>query len=235
MGTRTVSVVLLPGAGSDSWYWHLVVPRLEAVGHRVVTVDLPWDDRDAGLYEYADVVVGAVQDLPRPLVLVSQSMSAFTAVAVAEFVPVDLLVMVAPMIPSPGESPGEWWTNTRHAEERRTADVAAGRDPDAPLDPREVFFHDVPAALADEAFARGESDPAESAFATAWRAETWPDVPVRVLAGRHDRLFPFEFVTRLARERLMVEPDAIDSGHLLALARPDAVADHLDRYARSVQ
>jgi hypothetical protein len=25
--------VLLPGAGSDSWYWHLVTPRLEALGH----------------------------------------------------------------------------------------------------------------------------------------------------------------------------------------------------------
>ncbi len=33
--------VLIPGAGSDSWHWHLVGPELEARGHDVVAVDLP--------------------------------------------------------------------------------------------------------------------------------------------------------------------------------------------------
>jgi hypothetical protein len=41
-----------------------------------------------------------------------------------------------------------------------------------------------------------------------------------VIAGRHDRLFPLEFMRGLARERLGVDVDAIDSGHLPALAGP---------------
>jgi pimeloyl-ACP methyl ester carboxylesterase len=45
-----------------------------------------------------------------------------------------------------------------------------------------------------------------------------------VLAGRLDRLFPLPFMRRLARERLGVEPDVIDTGHLPALARPDELA-----------
>jgi hypothetical protein len=37
---------------------------------------------------------------------------------------------------------------------------------------------------------------------------------------------------RLARGRLGVEPDEIDSGHLPALARPDELAELLDALAR---
>ena len=40
--------VLIPGAGSDSWYWHLVTPLLRERGHDVVAVDLPCDDDSAG-------------------------------------------------------------------------------------------------------------------------------------------------------------------------------------------
>jgi hypothetical protein len=42
-----------------------------------------------------------------------------------------------------------------------------------------------------------------------------------VLAARRDRLIPYDFQCELSRERLGVEPDAIDCGHLPALARPD--------------
>ena len=58
--------VLIPGAASDPWYWHLVAPELAARGHDVVTPDLPCDDDAAGFAEYADVVVDAIGDRPRP-------------------------------------------------------------------------------------------------------------------------------------------------------------------------
>ena len=52
-----------------------------------------------------------------------------------------------------------------------------------------------------------------------------------VLAARNDRLFPFEPMRRLARERIGVEADAIDTGHTPALARPEELAERLDGYA----
>jgi pimeloyl-ACP methyl ester carboxylesterase len=58
----------------------------------------------------------------------------------------------------------------------------------------------------------------------------WPDVPTRVLAGRHDRMFPLEFQRRIARERLGLEVDEIDGGHLVALGNPRALADRLESY-----
>src|SRR2546428_13922903 len=110
--------VLIHGAGSDSWYWHLVVPELQARGHEVVTVDLPCDDDAAGLSEYTDSVVDAIGDRT-DLILVAQSMGGFTAPLVCERVPVSLMVLVAAMVPRPGESPGGWWADTGWGEARR--------------------------------------------------------------------------------------------------------------------
>lgn len=223
--------VLLSGAGSDSWYWHLVVPLLEERGHSVIPVDLPYGDDTAGQYEYADLVVAAAGAADGPLVLVGQSMSAFTAVIACDRLPVDLLVLVAPMIPAPGESAGQWWESTGQPAAKREQDLREGRDPDAPDDLRALFFHDVPAEVVDEAFRQVEVAMSDTPFETVWRAPRWPQVPTRVVAGRHDRLFPLPLVQRLARDRIGVEPDVIDAGHLVALARPDDLAALLLEYA----
>ena len=67
--------VLIPGAGGVAWYWHRVVPELEARGHEAVAVDLPGPDESAGLPEYADAVIAAIGGR-RDVVVVAQSMGA---------------------------------------------------------------------------------------------------------------------------------------------------------------
>ena len=52
--------VLIPGAGGVAWYWHRVVPLLQAAGHEAIAVDLPGDDPAAGLPEYARLVEAAI-------------------------------------------------------------------------------------------------------------------------------------------------------------------------------
>jgi pimeloyl-ACP methyl ester carboxylesterase len=78
-----VTYVLIPGAGGSAWYWHLVDAELRQRGHDVVVVDLPADDDAAGLPEYTDTVIRAIGDRS-DLVLVAQSMGAFTAPLVCE-------------------------------------------------------------------------------------------------------------------------------------------------------
>jgi hypothetical protein len=39
------------------------------------------------------------------------------------------------------------------------------------------------------------------------------------------------FMRRLARDRLGLDADVIDSGHMPALSRPEELADRLDAYA----
>jgi pimeloyl-ACP methyl ester carboxylesterase len=124
---------LLPGAGGSAWYWHLVEAELRRRGHDVVGVDLPADDPQAGLAEYAEVALEAIADAPQ-LVLVAQSLAGFTAPLVCERREVGLLVLVNAMIPVPGETAGEWWSNTGHESPKRANDVAHGRPADSGFD-----------------------------------------------------------------------------------------------------
>ncbi|MFZ2176346.1 MAG: alpha/beta hydrolase, partial [Rhodococcus sp. (in: high G+C Gram-positive bacteria)] len=40
-------------------------------------------------------------------------------------------------------------------------------------------------------------------------------------------LFPLDFMQRLVKDRLGIEPDVIDAGHLMALARPEELAEYI--------
>src|SRR5262249_55835164 len=83
--------VLIPGAGGAAkWYWRLVIAELEAAGHEAVAVDLPADDPAKGLPEYVDLVAAAAQD--RRVVLVAQSLGAFTAFPACDRVDAERLI-----------------------------------------------------------------------------------------------------------------------------------------------
>ncbi len=223
------SFVLIPGAGSDSWYWHLVVPELEAAGHDVVAVDLPCDDDAAGLTEYADVVVGAIGDRQH-VVLVAQSLGGFVAPLVCERVPVRMVVLVAAMVPKPGESGAEWWDNSGATQARREMAERDGRNIDGEFDPVAEFLHDVPEVLVAEGWDH-VTEQSGTPFGTPWPLDAWPDVPTRFLLCRQDRFFPADFQRRVVRDRLGVTPDEMESGHLPALAHPKELAERLLAYA----
>lgn len=211
--------VLIHGAGDVGWYWHLVEAELRERGHDVVAPDLPCDDRSAGLTEYADTVVEAIGERTH-LVVVAQSFGAFTAPLVCERVAVELLVLVAPMIPVPGEAPADYWTDTRYEEE-----VREHYDDEVAL-----FYQDVQPELASEALKHGRAQ-SEARMHEPLPLEAWPDVPTRVLLCRDDRLFPAPFLRRVAQERLGITPDEIEGGHTPALSRPKELADRLEAYA----
>jgi pimeloyl-ACP methyl ester carboxylesterase len=219
--------VLIPGAGSDHWYWHLVTPRLRALGHDVVAPDLPCDDDSAGLEEYAEAVIAAIGDR-RDLILVAQSLGGFTAALVAHKLPVDLVVLVAAMVPREGETAGEWWDATGSGPARREAEERAGRPTDE-FDVNVAFLHDVPDDIARESehHVRQQSG---TPFERELRMPPWPDVPTRFLLCRDDRLFPAEFMRRVVRERLGITPDEMDGGHLPALHSPDELVRRLEAY-----
>jgi pimeloyl-ACP methyl ester carboxylesterase len=224
-----MNFVLVPGAGGAAWYWHRVVPELEAQGYEAVAVDLPGPDESAGLPEYADLIVAAIgKNGGEDVVLVAQSMGAFSAVMACARAPVRLLVLINAMVPRPGETPGEWWGHTGSEQARLAAAKAGGYQVD--FDVPTYFLHDVPAEVlaSDGAEERPE---AATAFGQPCDIPTWPDVPTRVLAGRDDRFFPAPFQRRVAKERLGLETGTVPGGHLNALSRPAEVAERLSEYA----
>lgn len=229
---------LIPGAGGQAWYWHRVVPRLSFRGHDAVAVDLPARDEAAGLEAYVRAVLRAVPSGASRaaggdgLAVVGQSLGGLVAPLVAQRCSADLLVLVAPMLPRPGETGGEWWQATDQGAAMRRFALEQGRDPDA-TDDDTLYLHDVPESVRAEVLRR-PVEQTEGPLRDPWPLDHWPDVPTRVVAGRRDRLFPPEFTTALARERVGVEPEVIDTGHLAALADPDTLVELLDRYAREV-
>jgi hypothetical protein len=207
--------VLIHGGGDVAWHWHLLAAELRTRGHDVVAPDLPYEDDTAGLPEYADTVIDAIGDR-RDLVVVAHSFGAFTAPLVCDRAPVNLLVLLAGMVPAPGEPPGEWWASTGYRQER-------------PADPVATFLHDVPPDLAAEAVRRWR-DQSATPWRRPWPLAAWPAVPTRFLLCRDDRVFPAAFLRRVVRDRLGITPDEIDGGHYVALSRPKELADRLEAY-----
>jgi pimeloyl-ACP methyl ester carboxylesterase len=223
------SFVLIPGAGGSAFYWHLVVPRLQAHGHDVVAVELPAADDSAGLDAYTTTVVDATGDRSN-LVIVAQSLGGFTGPLVCDRIPVRLLVLLNAMVPSPGETAGDWWTNTGHAAARQAQAAREGRTVGGEADIVDAFFHDVPPEVKAAVFARGEPAQSSRIFEDPWPLPAWPDVETRLLQGRDDRFFPVEFQRRIARERLAIVPEEIPGGHLLALSQPTLLAERLHAF-----
>jgi pimeloyl-ACP methyl ester carboxylesterase len=223
--------VLIHGAGDVGWYWHLIESELRARGHDVVAPDLPGDDESAGLADYADAVVAAVGDR-KDLIVVGQSFGGFTAPLVAARLPVDALVFVAGMVPSPGEPPGDWWANTGYAKAVREQ---AARDGGLTGngDPFVAFYHDVPRKLAEQAMSKERAHPSEAAMAAPWPLAALPDVPTKFVLCTEDRFFPADFLRRVVAERLGIVPDEIAASHCVALSRPRELAEILLRYAAS--
>ena len=223
MGMTTSTFILVPGAGGDPFYWYRVVPLLREAGHETVAVRLPAGEDGVGLAEYADTIAAAMGDA-REVVLVAQSMGAFSApiAAAAARDRVARIVLVAPMIPVPGETAGAFWEASGQDVAQRALAVAEGRDPDAPFDLHEMFLHDVPAEVAARLLEEGDTRDEGKSFADPWPLDAWPDVPTTVIAGARDRLFPLDYMRGLARSRLGLEAvTVVDAGHLPALSRPE--------------
>jgi len=200
------SFVLVPGAGGNAGYWQLVKPLIHKAGFRSVAVPLPnWSG--ATFADHADAIVAAA-GTPDEVILLAQSMGAFSAPLTCDRLPVSELVLLNAMIPAPGETAGEWWGNTGQAEAMRSN-----------LSP------EILALL----MSSPDEEPADSLFQTRFPLTRWPDVPTTVLAGRDDRFFPYEFQSRVADERLGLELEQLPGGHLLALSQPEALVARLIR------
>jgi pimeloyl-ACP methyl ester carboxylesterase len=220
--------VFIHGAADVGWYWHLLEAELQARGHDTVAPDLPCDDDTAGLDEYAGTVVEAIGDRADVLV-VGHSLGEFTAPLVADRVSANALVLVAGMIPAPGEPPDDWWENTGY---KSASDAHAKQEgyADQKDDPFVTFYNGVPRVLAEEAMSK-ERGQSSTWMAGPWPLNAWPDVPTKFVVCRDDRFFPPDFLRRLAQARLGITPDEIDGGHCAALSHPRELADVLESYS----
>jgi pimeloyl-ACP methyl ester carboxylesterase len=214
---------LIHGAGDVGWYWHLVERELRVRGHASVAPDLPIEDDDATLADNAQVVLDAIEAAPHQgeLVVVGQSSGGYVAPIVAARAGADRLILVAGMIPQPGETADEMWEATGWRMPRGAGTSAV-----------DLFYHDVDPDLAAEARSN-ERRQSESTGGEPWPLPAWPDIPTHFIVCRNDRFFPAEWLRRVVRERLGIEPDELDSGHTPALSHPTELVELMESYATS--
>ena len=182
----------------------------------------------ASLDDYARTVIDAMAGLQDP-VIVSQSYGAFTATLVAAQFPVRLLVLLAGMIPAPGESPGDWWGNTGYQQAvEKQAELDGGQTGND--DPFISFYNGVPRPLAEEALRRGGRGESSVVWNTRWPLDAWPDVPTKFILCKDDQFFPAAFMGRQAHQRLGAVADEVPGCHCAALSHPRELGDLLVSY-----
>src|SRR5260370_16765835 len=85
--------ILIPGAWQGAWAWETVVPRLKALGHDAIAVDLPGNSHNpmapskVNLEAYAAHVVEIIDATEGPIVMVGHSMGGTAAAQACELRP----------------------------------------------------------------------------------------------------------------------------------------------------
>ena len=215
-GRSVATFALIHGGGGTAWDWHLVAPVLRECGHdpsRLISraTTSPQAGRSTGTPSSGRS--GSAATLRSSGIRSAASRRPL----VCAHLRLELLVLVAAMIPSPGELFADWWTHSGYE--------ASGYD--------DVFYDDVPPANAAEA-RRRERNETSKALHEAWPLKVWPDTPTRYLLCRDDRMFPAAWARRHARARLGIEADEIDGGHYISLSRPRELAERLHAYAAAM-
>jgi pimeloyl-ACP methyl ester carboxylesterase len=217
--------LLIHGACHGGWCWDEVAAHLRDAGHNAIAPDLPCDDLDAGLDEYADTAVAALNGISGDVVVVGHSLGALVVPIVGGRVPVRRAVMVAGILGAPRAS--------------LESLAAVDTDRDLPLGDEEIetdsegrfrfsesgarraLFHDCPPAAADAAIARLRFQ--RSMWTQVANFDEWPTEIVSITCTG-DRVVNPTWAERVARERLGVEPVRLQGGHSPFLARPAELA-----------
>jgi pimeloyl-ACP methyl ester carboxylesterase len=193
-----------------------------------VTPELPSEDTDAGLDDYAEAIDHALGDAA-DVVLVPHSLGGLVGPVVASRRSLRALVYVAALVPEPGLSFGDQLS----ASEEQILVFEGGRavdeegrshwpDPDATA---RIMYGDLSPEDARWAFERLRPQAQRS------QAEPSPAPPaglrVESIIGAADRLLSPAWSRRVAREHLGVEPVELPSGHFPMITHPELLADAL--------
>lgn len=230
--------VLVHGAWHGGWAWEKIVPLLQEAGHKVETPDLPGaggDETPPGevtLAGYAERVVGVLDSLEGPAILVGHSMGGAAISEATERRPekVEALVYVCAFLLPDGVSLFEVAQQDTEALTMQNSEVDGERGvvtlPAAAS--REIFYGETSQEDADWALARLREQPL-APFGT----------PVHVTEGNFGRV-PRVYVTCLRDKSITPQAQkemytqtpcrevvSMQTDHSPFLSRPEELARHL--------
>ncbi len=219
---------LVHGAWHGAWCWGRLVGPLLDRGHQVVVPELPSEDPELGLEDYAATIEYALGDAD-DVVVVPHSLGGLVGPVIANRRPLKALVYLNALVPEPGLSFGDQLSASEEQillfEGGRAVDER-GRshwpDPEATA---RIMYCDLPSDDARWA--------AEHLRPQAQRSQTEPSpappagLRTESIIGTDDRVVSPAWSRRVARERLGVEPIELPTGHFPMVSHPDALAEAL--------
>lgn len=219
---------LIHGAQHGAWAWELLIPELEALGHQALAMDLPVEDPSAGLDEYVETVLAALEVADDAPIVVGHSMAGMVAPIVAARRPVRAVVYLCGVVPVPGVTMAEVLLEEPDLERPRIRRRASTLREDgvrvvSPETGREIYYHDCPPDLAKWAAERLRPT-ADTAVFDRSPIDRFPDVTTVSIVCTGDRVVSPEWSRRVARERLGIECIELPGGHAPMLSRPKDLA-----------
>jgi pimeloyl-ACP methyl ester carboxylesterase len=220
---------LVSGSTQDPRCWSLLTPEIERRGHRVVTVSLPTDERDAGGMRYAEVIAQTLENVGDDVILVGHSASGMFVPLAASLRPFRRLVYLASLIPQPGfsirrqiaDAPDllnpEWVAVCQAEKNPFTDDDVA----------TEFLFHDCGPEAVKIGLETRMLMYAQGAMEETFPLPALPSAPSDYIVCADDRTITPAWSRRAARERLGVEAIELPGGHCPYLSRPVALAEIL--------
>lgn len=229
--------VLVHGAFHGGWCWRHVLPRLEALGHTAVAVDLPGHgpveapNPETRLADYQGAVVAA---LTPGCILVGHSLGglSITLAAAARPDAVGQLVYLAAHIPQPGKSFAELRGKAVTPETGLATERKGGlsRVVDFEL-ANKVFYGDC--SPEDRAFACDRLVPqAVSVFEEIARFDP-PDVPRHYIICARDRAVRPAFQREVTARWPASHVHEMDSDHSPFFSDPDGLVAVMNAIARA--
>lgn len=231
------AIILVHGAWHSAASWHKLSPALERLGFRVVAPDLPGHggnprpDAEVTLAAYADAVVGTLNALDGPAILVGHSMGGAVISQAAERQPeriAGLIYLSAFLLPD-GMA-----TNVRMKEDATSAVAPhARRLPDR----RAIVMDEEGLAIiydgatdADLAFARSHAQPqvitpmVEPVHVT---RERFGRVPRAFIECAADRAITLGMQRRMQQDWPSDPVVTLPSGHMPQIVMPGPLADEI--------
>jgi pimeloyl-ACP methyl ester carboxylesterase len=240
---------LVHGSMHGGWCWRDLIPELEQRGHRAFAPDLPCEDVEAGLTEYADVVESALdaaldatldatsdtRDGGDEVVLVGHSLGCRTIPVVASRRPGSRMVFLCSVPTGPAAVDPESFAGMV-TDEFRAAEIevrADGARRMAPESARRVFYHDCDPATAEWAASRLRFQ-GSLPLTEAMPFDEWPQVPTQVILTDDDRAIRVEWAISAASTWLGGRaPVRLPGSHSPFFSHPAALADELVAFATS--
>lgn len=225
---KVTSFGFVHGAWHGEWCWHWVADVLKNRGHQVRSVNLPCDDPEAGLNEYADAAASAFGGM-NDIVVVAHSLGGLTAPMLAERLPVAKFIYLAAALPLVGESYAE---QLRHDPVRHPQSYAVlvpdelGRTSFDLATAIRVLFHDLEAERALYCFERLRAQSLQPASEVS-ALRVWPATPASYICCAGDRALNPAWEMEVPAQRYGMPTTIIPGGHSPWASRPAELAELL--------